>query len=65
MRYHPEPPPEQVEKLKSLFLFEHPTKLQGLKLLEVKDFENFAIIAGFIKARLVDKRYPWSKRERP
>jgi hypothetical protein len=62
-RYHPDPPADQENSLRTLYLFDHATNLQGLKLLEQDDLQNKLIIQKFIEERLATKRYPWQKRQ--
>ena len=62
-RYHPDPPEGQEKTLRTLYLFDHATNLQGLKLLEQDDLRNKLIIQKFIEERLAAKRYPWQKRQ--
>jgi hypothetical protein len=61
-KYHPDPPEGEEKTLKTLYLFDHATNLQGLKLLEQADLQNKLIIQKFIEERLATKRYPWQKR---
>ncbi len=63
-RYHPEPDTD-VRKLKSLYLFEKDTELQGEKLINTPEFKANRTIAGFIKARLGSKNIPWQDRTDP
>jgi pimeloyl-ACP methyl ester carboxylesterase len=62
-RYHPDPPADQEKTLRTLYLFDHATNLQGLKLLEQADLQNKLIIEKFIQERLAAKRFPWKKRQ--
>jgi pimeloyl-ACP methyl ester carboxylesterase len=54
--------PEDAEQTKDLFFKALPTELQGSKLLAVRTQPTVdAIIANFIRLRLVNKDYPWSE----
>jgi pimeloyl-ACP methyl ester carboxylesterase len=62
LRYHPEPPEEDAQKLKSLFKFSFATKLQGDKLIKQGQFQIPEIINQFVQARVASKEFPWSER---
>jgi hypothetical protein len=61
-RYHPEPPRDQREEKKDLFMIGLPTSLQGTKLLTTPQFKMLPRLEGFIDARIVRKDFEWSKR---
>lgn len=61
-RFRPEPPPERVKEEKTLFYQKVDTKLQGTDLLTSRSYKVPAMIAQFVRLRLVDQEYPWSER---
>jgi pimeloyl-ACP methyl ester carboxylesterase len=64
-RYHPEPPPDQVQQRKDYFVYDPDTMLQGTKLLNSREFDMGPKIAAFIEARLGSSTFPWIQRKRP
>jgi pimeloyl-ACP methyl ester carboxylesterase len=64
-RFHPEPPPDQVQQRKDYFLYSPDTLLQGTKLLNSREFGVGPKIANFIEARLGAGNFPWMQRKRP
>ena len=62
-RYHPEPPPDQMQERKDYFVDAAPTTLQGTKLLTERAFGLKPTIAGFIEARLGRKEFPYFQRK--
>jgi hypothetical protein len=62
-RYHPEPPADQVQRLKSFYLVAEDTELQGSKLLRRKEIGP--PVVSFIEARLGRQPIPWIQRKKP
>ncbi len=66
---HPEPPKDLWQERKTLFYFPLKTKLQGTKVLEVKDLKADKAIAEFLDLRLVksdvSKTWDWKERKSP
>ena len=59
-RYHPDADAEKTAD-RTLFLMELDTSLQGTKIL-AENLKLDAMIAQFIKLRLVDQSFPWKER---
>ena len=63
-KYHPEPPRDKMKELKSLFLIDLATKLQGTKLLTSREFDMLPTIDAFLDARITQKHFEWESRAR-
>ena len=63
-RYHALPEGTDP-KLQSLFFIEKDTNLQGYNLLTQPQLKTEALISGFVKVRLVDRKIDWAERRRP
>lgn len=61
-RYHPIPPADKAAEQRTFFYAALDTKLQGTKLLGVKNLNVEVHIAQFIELRLMNKSYPWRER---
>ena len=61
-KFRPEPPADQVQAKKTLFLREVDAALEGAKLLNEKNSKLDKTLITFIKWRLVDQDFPWSER---
>ena len=63
----PKPPtdPDEIRKYQDLFLDNVKTTLQGTRILEDRKLLAQASkdIGDFIQIRLVDKKYPWTRRK--
>jgi len=62
-RFHPEPPPDQVQEKKDYFAFAPDTVLQGTELLNGRGFGLIPNVAGFVEARLGRVTFPYVKRK--
>jgi pimeloyl-ACP methyl ester carboxylesterase len=61
-RYHPEPLQTEVLEKKDLFFVKPETKLQGTKMLDIRELNVETTIGDFIEYRLVKKSFPWQDR---
>jgi pimeloyl-ACP methyl ester carboxylesterase len=64
-KYHPEPPADRVEELKTLYVYAPDTKLQGSKLLTSDAFGIGPKIFNFLEARLGSRTFPYLLRKNP
>lgn len=62
VRFHPDPPIDQVAELKDLFEYPVPTTLQGSSLLMDPRFKMLSRLDDFLLARLTNQDFSWVAR---
>lgn len=62
-KYQPDPPPDKVKEMKSLFDVPLDTKLQSTQLLVSDEFKMLPDVEQFINLRVTEQNFRWEKRK--